>query len=127
MSKTATALAPQLNPYKWKPGQSGNPRGPAPGTRRKLAEDFVADLHDSWTILGKAAITTVAWTDPSTYLKVIASIVPKDIEVTVTDTRLERMSTSEIENALRELRARREDADDPLEAQEGEDKVFRVD
>lgn len=87
----------------------------------------MADIHASWKVLGKAAITTVAWTDPSTYLRVVASLVPKDIEVTVTDTRLERMSTSEIEQALRELRARRENADDPLEAQEGEDKVFRVD
>lgn len=124
MSKGATALAPQLNPYKWKPGQSGNPRGPEPGTRRKLAEDFVRDLHESWTILGKPAITTVAWTDPSTYLKVIASLIPKDIEVTITNVTLEKMTCHELEAYLRQSE---DGSSDPLEAKEGPEKVFTVD
>ena len=50
----------QRNLIPYKPGQSGNPQGRPRGSRNKLAEDFVADLHDSWKVLGKAAITTVA-------------------------------------------------------------------
>ena len=38
----------------WKPGQSGNPKGRPQGSRNKLSEDFLADLHDAWLAFGKA-------------------------------------------------------------------------
>jgi hypothetical protein len=108
----------------WKPGQSGNPQGRPKGSRNKLSEQFIADLHESWLALGKAVITTVAWTDPSTYLRVVASLVPKDIEVTATNDHLERMTTRELE-AL--LRAEKDDPADPLEAEEGAEILRPVD
>ena len=61
--------------------------------------------HMVHRLLGKPAITTVAWTDPSTYLRVIASLVPKDIEVTGTNDHLERMTTPQLEARLRALEA----------------------
>jgi hypothetical protein len=88
------------------------------------AEDFVADLHESWKTLGRAAITTVAWTDPSTYLRVVASLVPKDIEATITNVHLERMTTRELE-AL--LRAEKDDPADTLEAEDGAEILQPVD
>lgn len=121
---SASAVPKQLTP--WKPGQSGNPKGRTKGSRNRFAEDFIDDIHESWKILGKPAITTVAWTDPSTYLRVCASLIPKDIEITVTNQSIERMSTREIEARLREL-DQESNASDPLEAEEGEDKIFRVD
>ena len=85
MPKRGNSSAKQLaniEAHQFKPGQpSGNPRGRPLGSRNKLSEDFVADLHESWKRLGKATIETVAWTDPSTYLRVVAGLVPKDIEV----------------------------------------------
>jgi Family of unknown function (DUF5681) len=102
----------------WKPGQSGNPKGRPKGSRNKLSEDFVYDLHESWKTLGKAAIMTVAWTDPSTYLRVVASLVPKDIDVAVTHVRAERMTDDELlalANRYRELAQDNPEAEEDAE------------
>lgn len=62
------------------PFQPGNPGRPK-GSRNKLGEDFVAALHDSFKASGPAAIATVLVEDPSTYLKIIAAIVPKELNI----------------------------------------------
>jgi Family of unknown function (DUF5681) len=80
----------------WKPGQSGNPRGRPQGSRNRLAEDFLADLHESWKTLGKAALLAAVWTDPVAYVRVVASLIPKELEATITPD-LERMSTAQLE------------------------------
>jgi hypothetical protein len=85
----------------WKPGRSGNPRGRPKGSRNKLSEDFLADLHESWLVLGKAALVTAAWTDPVAYVRVVASLVPREFEATVTPD-LERMSTAQLEAIIAE-------------------------
>jgi len=108
----------------WKPGQSGNRKGRPKGSRNKLAEEFVADLHESWKTLGKAALLAAAWTDPVAYVRIVASLVPKDIEVTVTNVHLERMTTRELE-AL--LRAEEDDPADTLEAEDGAEILQPVD
>ncbi len=63
----------------WKPGQSGNPSGRPTGARNKLSEAFldalVADFHDN----GVAAIVACREASPETYIRVIASILPKEI------------------------------------------------
>jgi hypothetical protein len=80
----------------WKPGQSGNPKGRPQGSRNKLSEDFLADLHESWLALGKAALVTVAWTDPVAYVRLVASLIPRELEATIAPD-LERMSTAQLE------------------------------
>lgn len=67
----------------WKEGQSGNPAGGKIGARRKLAESFIQDIQEDWKANGKAALTKVRTDDPSTYLRVVASILPKEIELDV--------------------------------------------
>jgi Family of unknown function (DUF5681) len=80
----------------WRRGQSGNPRGRPLGSRNKLSEDFIADLYESWKTLGKPALLAAAWTDPVAYVRVVASLVPRELEATITPV-TERMSTAQLE------------------------------
>lgn len=65
----------------WKPGQSGNPLGRPKGSRHKLGEAFVTALQADFMANGEAAIKTVREERPHEYLKVVASLLPKQIEV----------------------------------------------
>lgn len=60
---------------------SPNPKGRPPGSRNKLGEDFVAALQADFKAHGEEAIKTVREERPQDYLKVIASILPKQIEL----------------------------------------------
>ncbi|MCG2665886.1 DUF5681 domain-containing protein [Bradyrhizobium sp. GCM10023182] len=68
---------------KWKPGQSGNPLGRPQGARAKFSEAACADALKDWTANGAATLERVRATDPSTYLRVLFSIIPKDIAVSI--------------------------------------------
>jgi hypothetical protein len=80
----------------WKPGQSGNPKGRPQGSRNKLSEDFFRDLCDAWQAFGKPALMTAAWTHPVEFVRVVASLMPKELEATVTVVNAERMSDDEL-------------------------------
>ena len=80
----------------WKPGQSGNPKGRPQGSRNKLSEEFLADVHASWQVWGRPALMTAAITDPVSYVRMVASLMPREIEATVTPV-TERMSDAQLE------------------------------
>ena len=61
----------------FKPGNPGRPKG----SRNKLGEDFVRALSEDFQEHGKAAIETVRAEEPAQYLKVIAAIVPKELNI----------------------------------------------
>lgn len=65
----------------WKPGQSGNPSGRPKGSRNKLGDAFIADLHAAWQTQGAKVIERVIEERPQDFLKVVASLLPKQIEV----------------------------------------------
>ena len=80
------------------PGQSGNPAGRPKGSRHKISEAFVAALCEDFEAHGVAVIARVRTEKPDQYLKVIASILPKDINLKapdpfadISDERLEQM------------------------------------
>ena len=80
----------------FKPGQSGNPKGRPKGSRNKLSEDFFRDLCDAWQAFGKQALMTAAWTDPVAFVRVVASLIPRELEATITPV-AERMSDAQLE------------------------------
>ena len=89
----------------FKQGQSGNPKGRPKGSRTALAEAFLADVQMHWLVNGKSVIDRVAESDPSTYLRVVASILPKELNVTVSV--LDTMSDDDLLVLLQGLRERR--------------------
>jgi len=80
----------------FKPGQSGNPKGRPQGSRNKLSEEFLADVHASWQVWGRPALMTAAITDPVSYVRMVASLMPRELEATVTVADAERMSDDEL-------------------------------
>jgi len=61
-------------------GNNGGPGRPK-GSRNKLSEDFLANLHEAWEKHGKQAIEKVAEARPDIFLKVVASVLPKEANV----------------------------------------------
>ena len=63
----------------WKKGESGNPAGRPKGSRNRLREAFLKNLCEAWEKHGVAAIEKVAKDDPTAFVRVVASLLPKEI------------------------------------------------
>lgn len=62
-------------------GNGGRPRG----ARSKLGEAFIDALYENWLQNGVATIEAVRTTKPDQYLKVIASLLPQQLNVKVSE------------------------------------------
>ncbi|MBV9842403.1 MAG: hypothetical protein JOY99_12890 [Sphingomonadaceae bacterium] len=88
----------------WAPGQSGNPAGRPRGARNKLGEAFIADVLADWQQHGPAVIARVRTERPAIYLRVIASILPRELNVRTNE--LDELTDEQLETRLRaQLRA----------------------
>ena len=92
----------------WSPGQSGNPKGRPKGSRNKFGEDFCRAIAADFEEHGATVLETVRSEDPAAYLRVCASIVPKELNVKVdpiaelTDEQLIKR-LSQLQQSLRDL------------------------
>ena len=69
-----------------KPFEPGNTLGGRPkGSRNKLGEAFLADLHADWLGHGNQVIEAVRAEKPDVYLRVVASILPRELNVSVSE------------------------------------------
>jgi len=76
-----TSLANKPKPEQDKKGRfvSGNSGGGRPkGSRNLLGEAFIADLYADWGKHGLATVQEVREKSPVDYLKVVASLLPRD-------------------------------------------------
>jgi hypothetical protein len=63
------------------PFEKGN-KGRPLGSRNKYGHAFWVDLEKTWRLGGAAALQKVMKDDPSTFVRVCASLIPKEVEIT---------------------------------------------
>lgn len=71
------------------------------GSRNKLGEAFLSDMYEDWEQNGKSVIEEVRTHKPAVYMKVVASILPRDLNVNINP--LEDADDAELIQRLREL------------------------
>lgn len=64
-------------------GSTGGP-GRKPGSRNKLGEQFISDLRDVWEEMGVEALQRCAREEPAQFVRVVASLMPKTIDINQT-------------------------------------------
>ena len=62
----------------WKPGQSGNPKGRPRGSKDAITKAFLDTITADFEEHGAAVVEGARERNPNEYLRVIASILPKD-------------------------------------------------
>jgi hypothetical protein len=82
---------------RFQPGNPGRPKG----SRNKLGEDFIHALHESFQAKGPETIEAVRVERPHEYLKVIASLLPKELKVTTESD----LTDDQLDQRIRQLAA----------------------
>jgi len=80
-----------------KPFELGNTqsRGRVKGSRNRLSERFIADLQAEWEEHGTATLRLARIERPIEFVKIVASILPKEFEIS--DTRMKDLSDDELD------------------------------
>ncbi len=66
---------------KWKPGQSGNPKGRPKGSRDVITKAFIDDLTNDWREHGAEALEQARKERPAEYVRMVANLLPKEAKV----------------------------------------------
>jgi hypothetical protein len=89
----------------WKPGQSGNPKGRAVGSRHKLSAQYLDDSYRVWQEEGIDALRKCARNSPARYIAIMAQLIPQHFKVEHEHT-LAGLSVEELSEKLAEARQR---------------------
>ena len=65
----------------FKLGNNANPGGKPIGARNRLQGDFMRELSEDFAANGKGAIVQCRVEKPDVYIKVVASLMPKELEI----------------------------------------------
>lgn len=105
----------------FQPGTSGNPKGRPVGTRSRLGAMFLTDILRDWEEHGVAAITAFRTERPHEYVKVVASLLPRELNVKVNE--LDEFSDEQITEQLSSLVAQLAAAGADPRARSGESEA----
>jgi hypothetical protein len=67
----------------FQPGESGNVLGRPVGARSQFSASFLRDLAASWSECGPDVLAKVAANDPSRYLAVCRTLIPRDVSLSI--------------------------------------------
>jgi hypothetical protein len=129
-AKTKAAEEQRKRAFKppFQPGHAPLPGGGRPkGSRNRLSEKFLADLCAAWEQHGTKVITEVVEKRPEVFLKVAASLVPKEWHLKRTGP-FDEMDEDELLRALAQVRSvisanLRENAQTDAVAEDGKSKL----
>jgi hypothetical protein len=96
--KVPAALAAVRAATQFKPGNGGRPKG----SRNRLGEAFISALQADFKEHGDEAIRRTREEKPAEYVKVLASLLPKEVEI---KRPFEDLSDDELHNAIQLIRA----------------------
>jgi hypothetical protein len=88
---------------------SAYPKGRKQGARDRLQKQFLYDLCEAWERDGKSALKICAIEEPTRFVHICASLMPKAVEVDIAGP-LSEMSDEELQAALQSIRQLRADA-----------------
>lgn len=83
--------------HQFKPGNPGRPKG----SRNKLGEAFLEAMHADFEQHGTEVIARVRNEKPDQYLKVVASILPKDLNVNINN--MDDLTDDQLIQRIRQL------------------------
>lgn len=90
------------NLQKWPKGVSGNPGGASKGYRKTLQGDFLRELAADFGKHGAEAIRQAREDDPLGYVRTIAALMPKEVELVRP---LEALTDDELSAIAEQLRS----------------------
>lgn len=83
---------------RFQPGSNGRPKA----SRDRLTRRFIDELAADFEANGREAIVAVRESDPASYLRVVASLAPKELEITRPE---DGLSDEQLEAVIETLRA----------------------